>query len=680
MKKRLFFLCVVLLLGRVSRAQSVGFGSSPPQNSAQADINSTGKGLLIPRMGAAVISAIVNPAKGLMVYDSVSHQLKINVGTSASVNWQPLAFNNGWGLHGNGGTNPAVNFIGSTDDRPLRFGVNNVASGWVDSTSGNSFLGYRAGRLITGGYGNMGIGYRSLDSNTTGKFNVTAGDSSMLSDKQGYSNTLLGHQSMVVSNNGEGSTGAGFEVLYNTGTGLNTAFGALIFGFGANSVSNTVAGDRAMSNASGASSNTAIGSNALNSFTGFNGVAIGYDASNVSQKGNYNAVIGYNAFLNNSGNKDEIVAIGGNALSGNGSGARVVGTGSRILATGSADDVVVSGYGAGGEVGMESIAIGAEAMVANSVFADQNIALGRQALYNTTQGIENTALGALSGYYNTTGNNNTGLGFRTNYSNQVASGNTAAGVDALFAATLGANTAIGGLALSKTTASMYNTVIGYNSGSAYDMGYNNTLIGANCDISTPGLYNVIAIGQDVTCTASSQARIGNAATGSIGGYADWTSFSDGRYKKEVSETIGGLDFVMKLRPVTYHLDVASINSHLNRGLARQVNASMAKPLQEKATTRFTGFVAQEVEAVGSQSGYSFTGLEKPSNQNSVYGLRYDEFMAPLIKAIQEQQQQLQVLKKENAELIRMNEEEEVRYQEVLKKVVVLESSTPIVKK
>ena len=114
MKKSLFFLCVVLLLGGVCRAQSVGFGSSPPQTSALADINSTGKGLLIPRMGPAAISAIANPAKGLMVYDSVSHQLKINIGTSTSVNWQPLLFNNGWGLHGNGGTNPAVNFVGST--------------------------------------------------------------------------------------------------------------------------------------------------------------------------------------------------------------------------------------------------------------------------------------------------------------------------------------------------------------------------------------------------------------------------------------------------------------------------------------------------------------------------------------------------------------------------------------
>jgi len=107
---------------------------------------------------------------------------------------------------------------------------------------------------------------------------------------------------------------------------------------------------------------------------------------------------------------------------------------------------------------------------------------------------------------------------------------------------------------------------------------------------------------------------------------------------------------------------------------------MAKPIQEKASTRFTGFVAQEVEAAGSQSGYSFTGLEKPSNENSVYGLRYDEFMAPMIKAIQQQQQQLQVLKKENAGLIRMNEAEDALYQQVLKKVVVLESSTRIVKK
>ena len=41
----------------------------------------------------------------------------------------------------------------------------------------------------------------------------------------------------------------------------------------------------------------------------------------------------------------------------------------------------------------------------------------------------------------------------------------------------------------------------------------------------------------------------------LAGYAGWTNFSDGRYKLAVNENVKGLDFVMKLRPVTYRLDM-----------------------------------------------------------------------------------------------------------------------------
>ena len=93
-----------------------------------------------------------------------------------------------------------------------------------------------------------------------------------------------------------------------------------------------------------------------------------------------------------------------------------------------------------------------------------------------------------------------------------------------------------------TTTAFYNTVVGDNAGSRFDYGYNNTILGANCDGSFPGQYNIIAIGQGTTCTDNSQARFGNAATTSIGGYADWTNISDGRYKKNIKENVVGAGF------------------------------------------------------------------------------------------------------------------------------------------
>ena len=62
----------------------------------------------------------------------------------------------------------------------------------------------------------------------------------------------------------------------------------------------------------------------------------------------------------------------------------------------------------------------------------------------------------------------------------------------------------------------------------------------------------ISIGHGVACTDISIARIGNSATWSIGGAVNWTRVSDGRFKKDIRGNTMGLEFIMKLRPVTYH--------------------------------------------------------------------------------------------------------------------------------
>jgi predicted RNase H-like nuclease (RuvC/YqgF family) len=57
----------------------------------------------------------------------------------------------------------------------------------------------------------------------------------------------------------------------------------------------------------------------------------------------------------------------------------------------------------------------------------------------------------------------------------------------------------------------------------------------------------------------------------------------------------------------------------------------------KAAELQTGFLAQEVEAAAESVGYDFHGVDKPKNENDFYGLRYAEFVVPLVKAVQEQQ-------------------------------------------
>ena len=61
------------------------------------------------------------------------------------------------------------------------------------------------------------------------------------------------------------------------------------------------------------------------------------------------------------------------------------------------------------------------------------------------------------------------------------------------------------------------------------------------------------------------------------------------------------------------------------------------PIKEKENCAWTGFIAQEVEEAARNAAFSFSGVDKPRNQLGVYGLRYAEFVVPLVKAVQEQQ-------------------------------------------
>jgi trimeric autotransporter adhesin len=347
--------------------------------------------------------------------------------------------------------------------------------------------------------------------------------------------------------------------------------------------------------------------------------ALGINALPVNSTGNYNTAIGNGALYSNT------TGINNTA---NGVGALYLNT-----------------------TGTYNIAIGPFALYRNTG-GSFNTANGVNALYNNTSSY-NTATGVDALLSNTTGNGNTAYGTEALSSNSTGNINTANGSYSLYLNRTGNyNTAVGYNALYNTTASDGNTALGFNSGNAYDMGYYNTLLGANCDVSFAGQYNCIAIGQGVTCPDNNTARIGNSATWSIGGYANWSNISDGRYKKDVQEDVKGIDFIMKLRPVTYHLDVSGISKKLNQSRGKEMDEGMKQSIAEKEKTVQSGFVAQEVEKAAKEIGYDFSGVDKPRNQNDFYGLRYAEFVVPVVKAMQEQQRIIELLKNQTAELIK----------------------------
>lgn len=270
-----------------------------------------------------------------------------------------------------------------------------------------------------------------------------------------------------------------------------------------------------------------------------------------------------------------------------------------------------------------------------------NIAIGSEALTNNSTGFTNVAIGDAALLNNTTGFYNIALGKQSLMFNN-GSGNIAIGVASMPYISSGRyNIGIGANSLMQTTTAEYNTAIGSLSGNSYNNGYNNVFVGANTDVNGSGYYNVIAIGQATICTAPSQVTIGNPATNSYRTYANWSNISDGRFKQHIQEDVKGLEFINKLRPVSYQLKARELDKFLNNGLTKiddmgvDARSSMEKALQEKETAMHTGFVAQEVESAAKELGFKFSGVEAPVNEKDVYALRYTDFIVPLVKAVQE---------------------------------------------
>lgn len=68
--RQFYTLLLLFALTLSSNAQGVGIGTTAPDASAQLDITSTSKGMLVPRVTSVQRKAIANPALGLLVFDT----------------------------------------------------------------------------------------------------------------------------------------------------------------------------------------------------------------------------------------------------------------------------------------------------------------------------------------------------------------------------------------------------------------------------------------------------------------------------------------------------------------------------------------------------------------------------------------------------------------------------------
>ncbi|MGB4929103.1 MAG: tail fiber domain-containing protein, partial [Chitinophagales bacterium] len=307
--------------------------------------------------------------------------------------------------------------------------------------------------------------------------------------------------------------------------------------------------------------------------------------------------------------------------------------------------------------GFQNVAIGYNSMAAATTI-NYNVAVGAYSLEDNTTGTGNVAIGSFALNVVTTGGNNiavgsyvldantsssnVGIGHMALTANTTASNGVAVGFTALNANTTGANNvAVGSTALELNTSGANNVAVGFGAGSFNDLNASCTFIGYDADQSVATDFtNGTAIGNGARLTASNSARIGDASVTSIGGYADWTNISDGRFKTDITENVPGLEFIMALRPVVYHLDIKAINAYLN--IPDSVINKNA--VAQKSGALQSGFIAQEVEAVAQKLNYEFSGVDAPDNETDVYGLRYAQFVVPMIQAMQEQQQEIESLK------------------------------------
>jgi hypothetical protein len=267
-----------------------------------------------------------------------------------------------------------------------------------------------------------------------------------------------------------------------------------------------------------------------------------------------------------------------------------------------------------------------------------NTAVGYTALIFNRTGMENSAVGdgALTG--NFTGSYNVAIGFQPMLSNRSGNNNVAIGNSSLYYNISGnSNTAVGNGSLFFLDSANDNTAIGSGSLSANHVGYNNTGLGSGTNVSADNLTNATAIGYNAIVDASNKVRIGNSAVTVIEGQVPFTTPSDGRYKFNIAEDVKGLDFILKLRPVTYQFDVQRFDGQMRGTAGSAPGYGVQAAYNEASRIRRSGFIAQEVEKAADAVGYDFSGIIKPRTEKDHYSLSYDAFVVPLVKAVQQQQ-------------------------------------------
>ncbi len=354
--------CLLLFVAaHTGYGQNVGINNPTPNASAMLDITSTNKGLLVPRVALTatnVAAPVTTPATSLLIYNTATAGTAPNNVVPGfyywnGTQWVSLLINNNgdsksWLTTGNAGTVDGTHFIGTTDNVPLNFRINNQKAGRIDGTlrnvflgrltgnanttgTDNVFMGDSAGNSNTGGRWNTATGSRALSNNIGGTLNTANGFRALYSNSYGFNNTASGSESLYNNTGGTYNSATGYWALfkntlgnYNTADGFqalysntvgeyNTANGVIALYENTIGDYNSAVGYKALYNNNTGSNNTGIGRESLvDNNVGTYNTAIGANSGNFMFDGDYNSFLG--AFTQSSGSGlDNITAIGARA-------------------------------------------------------------------------------------------------------------------------------------------------------------------------------------------------------------------------------------------------------------------------------------------------------------------------------------------------------------------------------
>jgi hypothetical protein len=388
---------VFILLFTISTQAQVGIGTSTPDASAQLEVSSTSKGLLIPQIaltGSSDATTIASPASSLLVYNTATTSDVLpgyyyNSGTTSSPVW--LRLNTG-----------CVPYTGASSEVDL---------GAYDLTVNGLTVGKGSGNFSS----NTAIGVQALDSNNTGSNNTASGYYTLVSNIDGIGNTASGSQALAANTTGSYNTASGSQALYSNTTGsYNTASGSQAL------YANTIGNFNIASGYQALYSNT----------TGYQNIASGFEALYVNTTGNFNIASGFEAlYANTTGNNN--IASGYKALFSNTTGYQNTASGSQALYANTTGNFnIASGYKAlfSNIDGIGNTASGYQALYSNTT-GSNNTAIGGSALQTASTGVDNTAIGYNAGFNLTTGGNNTLIGFdaqpsTSTINNEITLGNS----------------------------------------------------------------------------------------------------------------------------------------------------------------------------------------------------------------------------------------------------------------